>query len=98
MESVKLEIKEVQGQDCYSLQPVCKVPSAVNHCSPLPIWYRSIFLVPCMMVQVQLLIASPLQDGLSTFTDEYPFQKPIVIRDIFVSVCLYAFLNFLKRL
>lgn len=97
---MKLEIKEVQGQDCYSLQPFCKVPSAVNHCSPFQYGIGAIFLVPCMMhmAHVQLLIASPLQDGLSTFTDEYPFQKPIVIRDIFVSVCLYAFLNFLKRL
>lgn len=95
---MKLKIKDVQGQDCYSLQPVCKVPSAVKHCSPFQYGIEVIFLVPCMMVQVQLLIASPLQDGLSTFTDEYPFQKPIVIRDIFVSVCLYAFLNFLKRL
>lgn len=68
--------------------------------APFQYGIGAIFLVPCMMhmAHVQLLIASPLQDGLSTFTDEYPFQKPIVIRDIFVSVCLYAFLNFLKRL
>lgn len=68
--------------------------------APFQYGIGAIFLVPCMMhmAHVQLRIASPLQDGLSTFTDEYPFQKPIVIRDIFVSVCLYAFLNFLKRL